>query len=94
MAMARTGRAWRVVPWLFEIAAIISVALILMLPILDYDRRERMAQFLHPSAENMRALQAKQRQEFLVRLGFATPTTIAALLIAFRLRSKPAIDPA
>lgn len=92
--MAKTGRAWHAVLWIFEIAAIILVTLILMLPILDYDRRERMAQFLHPSAENTRGLQAKQRQEFLVRLGFATPIAIVALLLAFRLRSKPAKDPA
>ena len=47
-----------------------------------------MAWYLHPSEENLRAFQAKQHEEFLVRLGLATPIAIAALLLALRLRSK------
>jgi hypothetical protein len=87
--MGKTGRAWHVVLWILEIAAIVLAALLLMLPIQDYARREHMVWYLHPSEENMRALRAKQSEEFLVRLGIATPIAIAALLLAFRLRSKP-----
>jgi hypothetical protein len=86
--MARTGRAWYAVLWILEIAAIVLVALLLLLPIQDYARREHMAWYLHPSEENLRAFQAKQHEEFLVRLGLATPIAIAALVLALRLRSK------
>jgi len=86
--MTRTGRAWHLVLWILEIAAIVFVALLLLLPIQDYARREHMAWYLHPSEENLRAFQAKQHEEFLVRLGLATPIAIAALLLALRLRSK------
>ncbi len=88
MPMGRTGRAWHAVLWIFEIAAIVLVALLLMLPIQDYARREHLAWYLHPSEENARAFQAKQHEEFLVRLGLATPIAIAALLLVFHLRSK------
>ena len=86
--MARTGRAWHPVLWILDIAAVLLVALLLLLPIQDYARREHMAWYLHPSEENLRAFQAKQHEEFLVRLGLATPIAIAALVLALRLRSK------
>src|SRR6184192_2917546 len=82
--MGRTGRAWHPVLWILEIAAIVLVALLLLLPIQDHARREHMAWYLHPSEENLRAFQPKQHEEFLVRLGFATPIAIAALLLALR----------
>jgi hypothetical protein len=86
--MGRTGRAWHKVLWILEIAAVVLVALLLLLPIQDYARREHMEWYLHPSEENLRAFQRKQHEEFLVRLGLATPIAIAALLLGFRLRSK------
>jgi hypothetical protein len=86
--MSRTGRAWHPVLWILEIAAIVLMALLFLLPIQDYARREYMVWYIHPSEENLRAFQAKQHEEFLVRLGLATPIAIAALLLALRLRSK------
>jgi hypothetical protein len=59
-----------------------------MLPIQDYARREHLRWYLNPSAENLQAFQAKQREEFLVRLGMATPIAIFAVLLGFRLYSK------
>jgi hypothetical protein len=86
--MAMTGRAWHQVLWTLEIAAIVLVALLLLVPIQDYARRAHITWYLHPSEENLRAFRAKQHEEFLVRLGLATPIAIAALVLAFRLRSK------
>jgi hypothetical protein len=47
-----------------------------------------MTWYLHPSEQNLRAFQAKQHEEFLVRLGLATPIAIAALALVLHLRSK------
>lgn len=52
-----------------EIVAIVLVALLLMLPIQDYARREHVKWYLQPSTENWQAFQVKRREEFLVRLG-------------------------
>lgn len=86
--MSRTGRAWYAILWFLEIVAIVLVVLLLMLPIQDYARREHLRWYLQPTAENWQAFQAKQREEFLVRLGVATPIAIVAIFLALRLRSK------
>ena len=86
--MGRPGRVQRVILWVLEILAILLVALLLMLPIQDYARREHLRWYLNPSAENWQAFQSRQREEFLVRLGIATPVAILALFLGFRLRSK------
>jgi len=86
--MGKTGRVRHVILWLLEILEILLVALLLMLPIQDYARREHLRWYLNPSAENWQALQSKQREEFLVRLGIATPIAILALFLGFRLRFK------
>ena len=78
--------------WACEVVAIVVVALLLMLPIQDYARREYQESYLHPSVETLKVFQEKQREEFRVRLSIAAPIAIAALLIAFplfRRRSKP-----
>lgn len=85
--MGKTGRLWHAVLWAVEIGAIVLVALLLMLPIQDYARREHLRWYLQPSMENLQALQAKQREEFPVRLRAATPIAVAAIFLAFRLRS-------
>jgi hypothetical protein len=86
--MSRTGHVWHAVLWAVEIIAVVLVALLLMLPIQDYARREHLRWYLQPSVENWQAFQAKQREEFLVRLGVATPIAVAAVFLALRLRSK------
>ena len=86
--MGRTGRLWHAVLWGVEIIAIVLVALLVMLPIQDYARREHLRWYLHPSVENWQAFKAKQREEFLVRLGVATPIAVAAVFLALRLRSR------
>lgn len=86
--MARTGDVPRVILSVLEIFAILLVALLLILPIQDYARREHLRWYLNPSAENWQVFQAKQREEFLVRLGIATPIAILALFLGFRLRPK------
>jgi hypothetical protein len=86
--MGRTGRVWHAVLWAVEIIAIVLVALLLMLPIQDYARREHLRWYLQPSVENWQAFQAKQREEFLVRLSVATPIAVVAVFLALRLRSK------
>ena len=80
--------AKRVILWVLEIFAILLVALLLILPIQDYARREHLRWYLNPSAENWQVFPAKQREEFLVRLGIATPIAILALFLGFRLQSK------
>jgi hypothetical protein len=44
--------------------------------------------YLQPTTENLQAFQAKQREEFLVDLGVATPIAVVAVFLALRLRSK------
>ena len=87
--MARTGRVPRAILWVLEILAVLLVALLLILPIQDYARREHLRWYLNPSAENWQAFQSKKLEEFLVRLGIATPIAILALFLGFRLLSKP-----
>lgn len=86
--MSRTGRIWHAVLWLLEVLAIVLVVLLLTIPTLDYARREYMRWYLHPSAENLQALRAKEREEILVRVGMATPIAAVAVLLALHLRSK------
>jgi hypothetical protein len=91
--MGRLGRRWRVVLWILDVFAIALMALILAVPTLDYAGREHLAWYLHPSPETLSAFQTKQREEFLVRLGVATPIAVAAFALAFFLlrshRRKP-----
>lgn len=86
--MSRTGRTWLAILWFLEIVAIFLVVLLLMLPIQYYARRDHLRWFLQPTSENWQAFQAKQREEFFVRLGTATPIAVVALFLAIRLRSK------
>lgn len=86
--MSRTGRIWHAGLWRLEPLAIVLVALLLSIPTLDYARREHMRWYLHPSAENLQAFSAKQREEFLVRVGMATPIAAVAVFLALHLRSK------
>jgi hypothetical protein len=87
--MGRIGRPLRIVLWILEVFAIALMALILMVPTLDYARREHLAWYLHPSPETLSAFRAKQREEFLVRLGMASPVAVAALVLAvFLFRSR------
>jgi hypothetical protein len=77
--------------WLFEAAAVVVIALILILPIQDYARREHMEWYLHPSTQTLRVFQEKQHEEFRTRLSIAAPIAISALILAFplfRLRSN------
>jgi hypothetical protein len=49
------GRAWRVqrvILLVLEILAVLIAVLFLMLPTLDYARREHMRWYMNPSAEN------------------------------------------
>ncbi|HEY0703442.1 MAG TPA: hypothetical protein VGD60_11800 [Candidatus Acidoferrales bacterium] len=84
--MGETKRAHLAILYILEVATIL-VAILLVVPSLDHDRRERMESFLHPSVENTRVLDAKDRHDFLFRLANASPFAIVALLIAFRIRS-------
>jgi hypothetical protein len=86
--MSKPGRLQRVILWVLEIFAILLVALLLVLPIQDYARREHLRWYLNPSAENWQTFRTKQREEFLVRVGMAAPVTILALFLGFRLHSK------
>jgi hypothetical protein len=91
--MGRLGRPWRVVLWILDVFAIALMALILMVPTLDYARREHLRWYLHPSPETLSAFQSKQREEFLVRLGVATPIAVAALALAVFLLRSPGRKP-
>ena len=85
------NRRWYRVLWVFEVIAIVIIALLLTIPTQDFARREFTEWYQHPSAETLRALRDKQHEEFRLRLSTATPFAIAALLLAlplFRLRPK------
>jgi hypothetical protein len=86
--MGRTGRVPQLILWVLEIVAVLLVVLLLMLPIQDYARSEHQRWYLHPSTENWQAFQSKQREEFLVRLGIATPVAVLTVFLGFRLRSR------
>ena len=86
--MSRTGRAWHAILWFLEIVAIVLVVLLLMFPIQDYARREHLTWYLQPTTENWQAFQVKQREEFLVLFGVATPIAVVAVFLALRLRFK------
>ena len=82
---------WYWLLWVFEVMAIVIVALILTIPTQDFARRAFDEWYQHPSTETLRALREKQHEEFRLRLSTATPFAIAALLQAFplfRLRPK------
>jgi hypothetical protein len=66
--MGRTGRVWHAVLWAVEIIAIVFVALLLMLPIQDYARREHLRWYLHPSVDSWQAFQANNHNLNLIGL--------------------------
>jgi hypothetical protein len=84
------NRRWYWVVWVFEIMAIVIVALILTIPTQDFARRAFFEWYQHRSTETLRALREKQHEEFRLRLSTATPFAIAALLLVFPLfRIRP-----
>jgi len=88
----KMNRIWYGILWVFEVIAIAVVALLLLIPIQDYARREFSEWYLHPSAGTLRAFREKQSEEFRVRLSIAAPLATAVLLLAFplfRRRLKP-----
>jgi len=69
----KMNRIWYGILWVFEVIAIAVVALLLLIPIQDYARREFSEWYLHPSAGTLRAFREKQSEEFRVRLSIAAP---------------------
>jgi hypothetical protein len=80
------NRFWYVTLWVFEILAIIGLALALTLPIQDYALREYFAWQEHPSPETYKAFLEKRRQERAVRFVIAVPLIATVVLLSSPLR--------
>jgi len=79
--------------WVLEVAIVMIVALIVALPIQDYERREFGEWYRHPSRETLQKLQEKRQEEFRLRCITAAPFAAAAVILPFFLRRiKPSSD--
>jgi len=72
------NRSIYVILWIFEVLAIVGLALALMLPVQDYALREFIQWRQHPSSETYQAFLQKRREESTVRLIIALPFGVAA----------------
>lgn len=80
------NRVWYVTLWVFEIVAIVGLALALTVPVQDYALTEYIAWQQHPSPETYKAFLEKQRQERGLRFIIAVPFGVTAALLTGLLR--------
>jgi hypothetical protein len=72
--------------WVLEILAIVVLVLVLALPNPDYAMRQAIEWQKHPSPETYKALLEKKRQGIALRLVFALPFGVTAVLLTGPLR--------
>jgi hypothetical protein len=80
------NRVWYVTLWVFEILAIVGLALALTVPIQDYALKEYIAWQQHPSPETSKAFLEKHQQERAARFMIAVPFVVIAVLLSGPLR--------